>query len=74
MSMIKLSLGATINIGGYNSARVEVTVEAPTLEEAQKEARRAFYKAAYDHVGELMEIKSVNPLNYIASKLDEEPN
>ena len=72
--MVKVTLGATLNLGGYNSARVEITAEGETYEAAIEEAQRLFYRTGYDHCKELtVGIKSPNIVDWLASKMDTEP-
>ena len=71
---IRISLGATLNIGGYNSVKVEVETTQEDYGQAFDEAKRLFYRAAYRHARDLtVGIKAPNIVDWLASQTDEEP-
>ena len=71
---IRVSLGATLNMGGYNSVKIEVESTQEDYGAAYDEARRLFYRTAYRHAREVtVGIKAPSIVDWLASQTDEEP-
>ena len=71
----RVSLGMVVNLGNYNTVRAEITAEADTYIEAFEEARTKLFDAAY-HLAKEVSIGatySANAIEFLASKLTEEP-
>jgi len=71
---IRVSLGATLNVGGYNSIKIEVESTHEDYGAAYDEARRLFYRTAYRHAREVtVGIKAPSIVDWLAGQTDEEP-
>jgi hypothetical protein len=73
-----VSLGMTINMGDFNSVRAEVSSDSEDYMVAFEESRTRLYDAAYHLAKEVsagigQNMTSIRAIDFLASKLNEEP-
>ena len=73
---IAVNLGFTINLGNYNTARIDVSVEGDpgeSYEEVFNRAQGFYCDAAYHHVKHITDGEVPEIISRLSSKLRSEP-